>query len=73
MSETPDSIVVLGIVKKLNKELDDMPLNTHIAVANCLLQLCQYRSATELEKRQKEAEAAEREKTFSPHLMTRPA
>lgn len=71
--ESPDTAVVLGVIRKINKELEEFPLNTQIAVANTLLQLVQYRTTQEVNKAQQEQARIEREKQFSPHMMTRPA
>lgn len=70
--ESPDTTVVLGIIKKFNKDLEDFPLNTQIAIANTLLQLVQYRTTVEVERSQQEQARIEREKNFSPHMITRP-
>lgn len=60
--ESPDTTVVLGIIKKFNKDLEDFPLNTQIAIANTLLQLVQYRTTVEVERSQQEQARIEREK-----------
>jgi hypothetical protein len=70
---SPDVQTVMGIAKRLDKEIAEHPLNTQVMIANILLQCVQYRTTQEVEAAQKEQERVAAEQKFSPHKIERPS
>jgi hypothetical protein len=70
---SPDPALIMGIAKKLDKEIAELPLNSQVMLANILLQCVQYRTTQEVENAQKEQERMAAESKFSPHKIERPS
>ena len=70
---SPDVTVVMGIAKRLDKEIAELPLNAQVMLANLLLQCVQYRTTQEVENAQKEQDRIAAESAFSPHKIVRPS
>lgn len=69
----PDVNHIMGIAKKLDKEIADLPLNSQVMLANILLQCVQYRTTQEVENAQREQDRIAAESRFSPHKIERPS
>lgn len=70
---SPDVTTVLGIAKRLDKDIAEHPLNTQVMIANILLQCVQYRTTQEVENAQRDQERIAAESKFSPHKIERPS
>lgn len=70
---SPDPITIMGIAKKLDKEIAELPLNAQVMLVNILLQCVQFRTTQEVENAQKEQERIAAEAAFSPHKIVRPS
>jgi hypothetical protein len=70
---SPDPVTIMGIAKRLDKDIAELPLNAQVMLANILLQCVQYRTTQEVEAAQKEQERVAAESQFSPHKIVRPS
>jgi hypothetical protein len=67
--EAPESTTVLGIAKKFNKELEDVPLASHAAVVGILTTLMQHRADCERGKAIEEQRRQQLQQQFSPGIQ----
>jgi hypothetical protein len=64
--EAPETNTVLGIAKRLNKDLEDLPIASHAAVINILTTLLQHRADCEQSRAREEQRKAQIAAQFSP-------
>jgi hypothetical protein len=70
--EAPETNTVLGIARKLNKELEEIPLSAHGAVVAILTTLIQHRADVERGKQVEEQRKREIQAQFDPRVAMVP-
>lgn len=68
-SAKDQTVIILGISKKMHLELAEMEIQDHVAVVNVLTQLCQHRVSTLEKKLAEDEKARQREAAFGAHKV----